>query len=78
MPRYFFHFHNDETTRDEEGVELPDRAAAMARATTAARSLACDDVLHGRLNLRHRIVVADEAGVDLATITFGEAVAVEG
>ena len=78
MPRYFFHVYDDGVARDDEGVELADRECAIATATAGARALACDDVLHGRLNLGHRIVVADEAGVELATVTFREAVAVEG
>lgn len=28
MPRYFFNLYNDLTAIDEEGVELPDLAAA--------------------------------------------------
>ena len=57
-------------------MELRDRATALAEAVRGARSLAAEQVLQGRLNLGHRIVVADEAGADIATIAYRDAVAV--
>ena len=76
MPRYFFHVHDDDVTVDNEGLELPDRESAIAEAMRGARSLACEQVLHGVLDLRSRIIVADAAGTELATVTFGEAVTI--
>ena len=76
MPRFFFHVFDDDIAPDEDGMELRDRAAALAEAVRGARSLAAEQGLKGRLNLGHRIVVADEAGDDIATIAYRDAVAV--
>lgn len=44
MPRYFFHLSfGNRTCRDEEGVELPNRAAARAETLAVIR-----DLTHGR------------------------------
>ncbi|HEX8238342.1 MAG TPA: hypothetical protein VF574_01225 [Allosphingosinicella sp.] len=37
-----------------------------------------ETLAEGRINFSHRIDIADESGAVVATITFGEAVAVEG
>ena len=78
MPRYFFHLYDDMAVVDEEGVELPDVEAARGKALHDARAMACAEVLEGRLNLSHRIEVADEAGSVLLTLEFGDTVEVEG
>jgi hypothetical protein len=78
MPRFFFHVFNDEITIDEEGRELPDLAAARAWAVEDARSLVCESVRNGHLNLEHRIEIADETGAPRMTVTFREAFALEG
>jgi hypothetical protein len=77
VPRFFFHVFDDDVTRDEDGLELPDAAAAAAVALRSARALACEQVGQGCLRLRDRIDVADEAGALVATVTFRDAVAVE-
>lgn len=74
MPRFFFHVHDDDDAFDEEGRELPDFATARAEAIRSARALARDEVSRGRLNLSHRIEVADECGVAVAIVTFGDAI----
>ena len=78
MPRFFFHVHDDIDTVDEDGLELADIGAAQTTAVRAARALACEQVMAGHLHLDHRIDVADEGGALIATVTFGDAVAVEG
>jgi len=78
MPRYYFHVYDDEIACDDEGIELPDQDAAIAEATSGARSLACEQVLKGRLKLHHCVVVADDSGSEFATIRFRDVVAVEG
>jgi hypothetical protein len=78
MPHYFFHLYNDVTVMDEEGKALPDFAAARANAIKEARELMLDTVTQGRINLSHRIDIADMAGVVVGTVRFGEAVTVEG
>lgn len=77
MPRFFFHLRDDLDVIDEEGTELPDLAAARRQAVKEARSLACEQVLHGRLNLAHYIDIEDDGGAVLATVTFGEVVEIE-
>ena len=78
MPLFYFHVFNDEITIDEEGIELPDLDAARAFAIRSARSLVCDSVQKGHLNLDHRIEIADESDARKMTVTFREAVVIEG
>ena len=79
MPRYFFDMHNDIETRDEEGLELPDIAAAREQATENAREMVCDSIQrHGGVNLEHRIDVRDEAGEIVVTTTFRQAFTITG
>ena len=77
MPRFFFHVYDDVSAWDEEGMELPGAEEALRVATRGARALACEQVAHGRLNLGHRIEIADEAGAVVAKVAFGDAVTVE-
>ena len=74
MPRYFFHLHNDLETRDEEGLELPDLAAARDVADHEARAMAAQSVANGQLDLNHSIEVTDESGATVLVVRFGEAV----
>lgn len=74
MPRYFFHLHNDLETRDEEGLELPDLAAARQVAETEARAMAAQSVANGHLCLAHSIEVTDASGATVLVVRFGEAV----
>ncbi|MGE5723459.1 MAG: DUF6894 family protein [Sphingomonadales bacterium] len=78
MPRYFFHVVDDMITRDGEGQECADVAEAWAYALRSARSLICEQVRRGRISLRHRIDVSDEAGNPAFSLSFGDAVAIEG
>ena len=73
MPRYFFHLRNTIHSDDEEGQELPDAAAARDHALDCARELVCADIKRGWLNLDHHIVVADDSGASLFSLTFREA-----
>ena len=61
---------------DEEGVELPDDAAARAAAVAAARDVMTGDLREGRLDLTSFIEVEDGAHKLLFTLTFAEAVTV--
>ena len=78
MPRYFFHLYNDEISMDDEGLELPDLEAARANGVKEAREMMVETLAEGRINLSHRIDIADESGTVVASVTFGEAVAIEG
>ncbi|HWT12628.1 MAG TPA: hypothetical protein VN231_07735 [Allosphingosinicella sp.] len=76
--RYYFNIFDDVSVVDEEGQELPDEAAARREAVRGGRELMCDQVRQGRLNLSHRIEVADEQGRVVLTLPFGALVKIEG
>ena len=78
MPRYFFHLYNDVIAMDDEGVDLPDLEAARANGIKEAREMMVETVSEGRINLSHRIDIADESGAVIDSVIFAEAVAVEG
>ena len=78
MPHYFFHLYNDIVAMDEEGVDLPDLEAARANGIREAREMMVETVAEGRINFSHRIDIADETGAVVDSVTFGEAVKVEG
>ena len=78
MPRYYFHLRDDLSVDDEEGQELPNLQAAREVALQNARSIACEAVHKGHLNLDHRIDVADATGEIVLTLPFREAFTIEG
>jgi hypothetical protein len=73
VPRYFFHLHNDIDTTDMQGRMLPNDEAAELVAISEARAIMSENVLKGKIDLSHNIVVRDEAARHVATIDFGEA-----
>lgn len=77
MPRYFFDLYNDTITKDEEGAQLEDVAAARAKAIEYAQAMAATEVSHGGLNLTHFIMVRDDKRLPLLAVRFDEAVKVE-
>src|SRR5262245_65981631 len=64
MPLYFFHLNfGDRTVPDDEGVELPNRAAARAEALEVIRDLADPEVAgNPRRWASWFLQVADEGG----------------
>ena len=79
MPRYFFHLRNDHSLTDEEGTLLPDDAAARERAMTFALSMAAASIVEmQKLDRRHFIEVANEAGEVVHQARFGDVIKVEG
>lgn len=77
MPHYYFNIHNGEVTMDHEGLELPDDASAIARATEEVRSLAAGNVLDGHFVGWHRVEIRDADGRRTGTVRFDEAVKVQ-
>jgi hypothetical protein len=73
-PRYFFHVYDDLFAHDEEGVELPNRAAARLNALIEIRDLMAAQVRHDFIVLSHWIELMDEQGDLVLTITFRDAV----
>ena len=74
MPRYFLNVYDDVVAVDEEGVELPNLAAARLQAVRGARDLMTEQVRHGYLVLSHWIDVVDEQGEKVLTVTFRDAI----
>jgi hypothetical protein len=78
MPRFYFHLRNDLYVEDLEGAELPDIEVARARAMKYAVEMSAASILErGRINLNHRIDVADESGRVVLAVEFGDVVTVE-
>ncbi|HEY0148545.1 MAG TPA: hypothetical protein VGB70_06030 [Allosphingosinicella sp.] len=73
MPRFYFDVHDEVLATDEDGLDLAGPDAAIEEAHRGARDLAAAQVLGGRLNLNHRIIVRDKAGV-IAEVSFRQAV----
>ena len=78
MPRYYFHLYNDIIAMDDEGKLLPHLEAARVNAVKEAREMMTETVAEGRINFSHRIDIADESGAIVDSVTFAEAVKVEG
>ena len=74
MPRYYFDIYNDVVTKDEEGLDLPDDEAAMARAVFEVRELAAESVRRGHLVGSHRVEVLDRDRNCMGVVRFDEAV----
>jgi hypothetical protein len=75
VPRFFFHIRGGEIEcDDEEGLDLPGEGAARYEAVRSARDLLAAAVLEGRLPLQESIVVTDDGGGTITSVTFGEAV----
>jgi hypothetical protein len=75
MPRYFFNVRDRYGfTPDAEGVELANAVAARKHALAGARSLICDDVTAGILDLGGCITVLDENGNVVVEILFNQTV----
>jgi len=75
MARYFLHVKDRHGfTFDDTGCELYSLAAVRRRALESARSLMCDDVSCGVLDLRGAIEVTDERGVTVMVLPFTECV----
>jgi hypothetical protein len=77
VPRYFFHLYDDIIAHDEEGVELPNVAAARLKALIGARDVIAEQVKRGYFVLSHWIDVVDQQGEPVLTVTFRDAVDVK-
>jgi hypothetical protein len=77
MPRYYFDIRDDDTTIDSEGMEFADAHAAIAFAYKAARDIAAESAVAGKLVTEHRIEIVDADRQLIDTVTFGEAVGID-
>ena len=74
MPLYFMHLKDStEEVLDPEGSEMP-ADAVPAIALRQARDCMAGDIKAGRLDLRYRIDVHDEAGEIVHRLPFEDAV----
>lgn len=77
MPIFHLHLRNrDVAAPDEEGHDLPDLAAARAKALEGIRDYLGHEAMAGTLDLRGQIDIADSAGTVLDTIHFKDAVTI--
>lgn len=75
MPHYHFDLHNDIDAIDDEGLDLSSFETAKAHALDEARTMINVSVLNvGKVDLRHRIDVRDDAGKIVYTVHFEDAV----
>lgn len=74
MPRYYFQVCNGKgLTRDEEGVDLQDEAAARNMAMDSIRSIIAEEARKGIIDLDGYIDLTDAAAQPLTRIAFPEA-----
>ena len=79
MPRYYLHL--DECgigSRDDEGRDAVDVAAARAAAIKEARVIMAAEVQEGRLCLACCIIITDHAGAEIDRVRFRDALTVNG
>jgi hypothetical protein len=70
VPRYYFNLTNGLPVVDGQGVELPDAAAARREATKYAVDRLSRQPGPTRNNAVKDIVVTDEHGKEVLTVTF--------
>ena len=71
MRRFYFHIReNDKLATDDEGVDLPDLAAARREAELSAREMLADAIKSGKESVPDAFVIADEEGRTLETLSL--------
>jgi hypothetical protein len=78
MPRYYFHIFDGEDVIDEEGMDLPDDAAARLVAVNSVRDLAAAQVMRGELDVEQFMSVTDVSGALIHTVDFSDAIQLSG
>jgi hypothetical protein len=75
VPRFYFHLHDRfGAVPDPDGRDLADLDVVRAQALKGARSIICEDVRDGRVDLTGRVDIYDEAGELVLSLPFAEAV----
>jgi hypothetical protein len=75
MARYFFNVRDRfGLATDPDGREFADLDAVRRAAIVGARSLICDDIQHGRLDLTGELEILDQDGTIVLVLPFGDAV----
>jgi hypothetical protein len=70
MPRYYFNIMDGRPVVDREGIDLPDAAAARKEATRYAIDLVRRQSELRGWNEVGNVVVTDERGAEVLTVTF--------
>ena len=70
MTRFYFHVRDksDDISRDTEGQDLPDLAAARREAINTSREMLGERLLHGGSLNNRRIEISDDTGDVLAVV----------
>ncbi|MGN7999460.1 DUF6894 family protein [Sphingomonas sp. 22176] len=77
MQLYYFHVHDGNgALLDPEGTNLRDDDAALRTAIGFVRSLLCEDLAKGLLDLRGRIDVVRSTGELLRAVPFADCIRV--
>jgi hypothetical protein len=75
MARFYFHLRSaDELAQDDEGLELPDLAAAREQAIASAREIVADAIKAGKTKTLRHFVIADENGREILTVPLKDVV----
>lgn len=78
MARYFLHIRGgQDDIEDSEGLVLPDLEAARHQAVAGARSIICDDVMNGHIQLDARIDIENERCELLLSVHFRDVVQID-
>lgn len=76
MRRYYFHVkQGDDMLADEEGDEFPDLDAVRECALLSARQLFGDEIKDGKPFEDQTVIVKDDAGETVMTISFKDVAA---
>jgi hypothetical protein len=74
MARFYFHMRTGERVdRDTDGAEMPNLEAARAEALQSAREILADAIKGAKSDLLDCLVIADEKGRELATVSLKDA-----
>ena len=77
MARFYLHLHNGiGYVRDEDGQDLAELSQARDLAIVSIRDIIGAEAKKGRIDLRGRIEITDDAGKVLAVVPFSEALTV--
>jgi hypothetical protein len=72
MVRFYFHIIDKMRLEDPDGTELPDVNAAIISAREDVRLLISERIRSGRVLGPAIMVIADETGAELASVSFKE------
>ena len=73
MPKFYINFrHGDQIAKDDQGQDFPGLEEAEAAALVAARELLADNVKSGTDKSLKAVIITDESGQELMTISAND------